>query len=215
MKSTKEGSLSSQVFQKLRSDIIEKKYKENDELKEVALAKALNVSRTPVREALRQLELEGLISMVPNKGAVVTGIRQKDIRDIYDIRALLEGLCVKWAAKHITADQISQLDEIMMLSEYYANKPDSSQQLSELDNKFHQILYEACDSRILGNLLKDYHQYVQLTRTKSIESETRATAVVAEHRNIINAIKNGDGDSAENYAKEHILKVIEKNKQYW
>jgi len=71
----------------------------------------LGVSRTPVREALRQLELEGLVNIIPNKGAYVTGISEKDINDIYIIRSYLEGLCAKWACEHITQKQIEELEE--------------------------------------------------------------------------------------------------------
>ena len=80
------------------------------------------VSRTPVREALRQLELEGLVNIIPNKGAYVTGISDKDVHDIYMIRSMLEGLCVRWATEHITQEQLEELDEIILLSEYHMDK---------------------------------------------------------------------------------------------
>ena len=89
--STDKYSLRGRVFQRLREDILSGKYKEHEELKEVAIGEELGVSRTPVREAFRQLELEGLIRIVPNKGAYVTGITAKDVKDIYMIRSLLEG----------------------------------------------------------------------------------------------------------------------------
>ena len=90
---TDKYSLRGRVFHKLREDILSGKYEENEELKEVAIGEELGVSRTPVREAFRQLELEGLIQIIPNKGAYVTGITEKDVKDIYMIRSLLEGLC--------------------------------------------------------------------------------------------------------------------------
>ena len=90
-------SLRGRVFHKIRDDILNGKYKENEELKEVAIGQELGVSRTPVREALRQLELEGLVQIIPNRGAFVTGIQAQDVRDIYMIRARLEGLCARWA----------------------------------------------------------------------------------------------------------------------
>ena len=105
------------------------------------MGKELGVSRTPVREALRQLELEGLVNIIPNKGAYVTGISDKDVHDIYMIRSMLEGLCVRWATEHITQEQLEELDEIILLSEYHMDKGHSDQ-LTELDGRFHQILYE-------------------------------------------------------------------------
>ena len=86
MEEYQDHSLSGRVFQKIREDILNGKYKENDELRENTIGKELGVSRTPVREALRQLELEGLVTIIPNRGAYVTGISQKDIWDIYMIR---------------------------------------------------------------------------------------------------------------------------------
>jgi DNA-binding GntR family transcriptional regulator len=84
---------------------------ENEELKEVAIGKELGVSRTPVREAFRQLELEGLIQIIPNKGAYVTGITPKDVHDIYMIRSTLEGMCARLATENITKEQLEELEE--------------------------------------------------------------------------------------------------------
>ena len=95
-------SLRGRVFSKIRSDILNGRYKEHEELKEIRIGKELGVSRTPVREALRQLELEGLVQIIPNRGAFVTGIQENDVCDIYAIRALLEGLgdCARlWLAE--------------------------------------------------------------------------------------------------------------------
>ena len=81
------------VYQKLRENILNGHYKHGDELRETAVGKEIGVSRTPVREALRQLELEGLVTIIPNRGAFVNGISEQDVQDIYLIRARLEGLC--------------------------------------------------------------------------------------------------------------------------
>ena len=146
----------SRVFQSIRDDILKGKYSEKEELREATLGKELGVSRTPVREALRQLELEGLVEIVPNKGAYVTGISQKDVHDIYMIRSMLEGLCARWAAEHITPEQLEALEEVILLAEYHVEKGHSAQ-MTELDGKFHQILYDACESRILEHVLSDFH----------------------------------------------------------
>ena len=91
-------SLSARVYNHIRDGILAGTFAKGDELKEKNIGDELGVSRTPVREALRQLELEGLVSIIPNKGAFVEGVSTDDIRDIYEIRALLEGLCARWAA---------------------------------------------------------------------------------------------------------------------
>ena len=95
-------SLRGRVYHKIRDDILSGVYRDNEELREVAIGEELGVSRTPVREAFRQLELEGLIQIIPNKGAYVTGITVKDVQDIYMMRSKLEGLAARWATEHIT-----------------------------------------------------------------------------------------------------------------
>ena len=104
-------SLSGRVFHRIREDILAGKYLQNEELREKAIADELGVSRTPVREALRQLELEGLVTIIPNKGASVVGISRKDIQDIYEIRSQLEGLCAKWATVNMTEELLNELEE--------------------------------------------------------------------------------------------------------
>ena len=88
----------------------------------------------------------------------MTGITEKDVKDIYMIRSMLEGLCVRWATEHITQEQLEELDEIILLSEYHMDKGHSDQ-LTELDGRVHQILYEASQSRILDHVLSDFHKY--------------------------------------------------------
>ena len=131
MEEYQDRSLRGRVFRHLREDILNGVYKE------------LGVSRTPVREALRQLELEGLVTIIPNKGAYVTAITRKDVKDIYKIRSQLEGLCANWATKYITDAQIEELEEVILLSEFHLHKKGSGQieQMSEMDGKFHKILF--------------------------------------------------------------------------
>ena len=205
---TDKYSLRGRVFHKIREDILSGRYKVREELREVAIGEEMGVSRTPVREAFRQLELEGLIRIVPNKGAYVTGITVKDVGDIYMIRSLLEGLCAKWATEHITKEQMEEMEENIFLSEFHASKG-HTEQMAELDNRFHEILYEACDSKMLEHALKDYHQYVLRVRKKTLSTQTRSTASNAEHRKIMEAIKAGDQDLAEQLANRHMINAYE------
>ena len=200
-------SLRGRVFNKIREDILGGVYEENDELRENTLANELGVSRTPVREALRNLEIEGLVSIIPNKGAYVTGITRKDIHDIYAIRSYLEGLCAKWACEHITNGQIEELDEILYLSEFHARRSHHDQ-LVELDNKFHDLIYKASGSKILNHVLSDFHHYVERIRKITLAKSSRASKSNEEHKTIMEAIKNRDGDLAEKLAHEHMMKTI-------
>lgn len=200
-------SLRGRVFNKLREDILAGVYHENEELKENTIGLELGVSRTPVREALRQLELEGLVTMIPNKGAYVTGITSKDIHDIYIIRSYLEGLCAKWACDHITESQIEALEEILYLSDFHARRS-HFEQLVELDNKFHDLIYKASGSKILNHVLSDFHHYVERIRKITLAMPTRATKSSQEHAAIVDAIRKRDGDLAEALAHEHIMNTI-------
>lgn len=206
--STDKYSLRGRVFQRLREDILSGKYKEHEELKEVAIGEELGVSRTPVREAFRQLELEGLIRIVPNKGAYVTGITAKDVKDIYMIRSLLEGLCARLATEKIAKEQLEEMEENVYLADFHASKGHLDQ-MAELDNRFHDILYEACDSKMLEHTLRDYHQYVLRVRQKTLATNTRGRASNDEHRQIMEAIKDKDAGRAEQLANRHILNAYD------
>lgn len=201
-------SLRGKVFNKIREDILAGNYPEKFELREAAISKEMGVSRTPVREALRQLELEGLVSIIPNKGAYVNGITPKDIYDIYVIRSYLEGLCAKWACVNITESQIENLEEIIYLSEFHIGK-EHWDQIFELDNRFHLGMYEACGSKILEHILSDYHHYVERVRKNTLSSYERASMASAEHKAILQSVKDKDEARAERLANEHIFKSID------
>ena len=205
---TDKYSLRGRVFHKLREDILSGKYEEHEELKEVAIGEEMGVSRTPVREAFRQLELEGLIQIIPNKGAYVTGITQKDVKDIYMIRSLLEGLCARWATEHISKEQLEEMEENVYLAKFHAQKG-HWEQLAELDNRFHDIMYEACDSKMLEHQLKEYHQYVLRVRKKTLSNESRGAKSNEEHEQIMEAIKSGNGALAEQLANRHMINAYE------
>lgn len=205
---TDKYSLRGRVFHKLREDILSGKYEEHEELKEVAIGDEMGVSRTPVREAFRQLELEGLIQIIPNRGAYVTGITEKDVKDIYMMRSQLEGLCARWATEHITAEQMDEMEENVYLAEFHAGKG-HLEQLAALDNRFHEIMYEACNSKILEHQLKDLHQYVLRVRKKTLSSASRGPQSNEEHKAICEAIKEKNAELAEKLAHQHMINAYE------
>lgn len=200
-------SLQGRVFNRLREGILTGKYKENDELKEVTIGTELGVSRTPVREALRQLELEGLVRIIPNKGAYVIGISSKDLKDIYEMRAHLEGLCARWATKNATDENIAKLEEISDLSEFQCGKKKYDKVL-ELDNEFHELLYKMADSKMLYKTLSDFHHYLEIIRKKTLSSNERVVCSIKEHRDMIDAIKEKDKNKAEKLAMLHMKNTI-------
>lgn len=206
-------SLRGRVFTKIREDILTGVYKKGDSIIESKISTQLGVSRTPVREALRQLELEELVTIIPNKGAVVMGINSKDISDIYMIRRLIEGLAARMCAENITKEEMDAFDEIIMLSEFHLEKGHLDQ-LYKLDNRFHELLYDGSRSRILRHVLSDFHHYAQRVRKESLSSLDRAIESIKEHKLIVDAIRAGDGDLAEKLTNEHVrltnINVIQK-----
>lgn len=200
---SKSGSLRSRVFTQLQNDILNGLYEPGDSLIETKLSEELGVSRTPVREALRQLELEGLVQSVPNKGVIVKGISAKDIQDIYTIRMLIEGLAARWATEMITPQELEELKEAVDLEEFYTVKNDNSH-LLQFDTRFHDIIFKASKSKPLMHTLSTFHHYVQKARSISMSSPERAIEVLEEHKAILQAIMDKDAYKAERLTTEHV-----------
>lgn len=207
------GSLGQRVFHTIREDILSGKYNKNEELKEKTIGEELGVSRTPVREALRQLELEGLVTIIPNKGAYVVGFSREDMHDIYEIRSVLEGLCAKRAALHAKPEQLEALEEIMCLSDFQLQR-EHYDQLVELDNRFHEQMYLASQSKILAHVLSDYHHYVERARKVTLVVPKRSTESNEEHRRILEALKERDAEKAEKMAHQHIMNTLKNFDSY-
>ena len=200
---TDDRSLRIRVFNAIENAILDGEYKDGDSLNELRISKELGISRTPVREALMQLELEGLVRNVPNKGAVVIGVTEQDIHDIYEIRIRIEGLASRLCAENITEDELRALEKIVDLQEFYLMKNDT-EQIWKLDGDFHKIIYDASRSRPLRFTLSNFHNYIKKARDISVQTEGRAEKTVAEHRAILDAIKAHNGELAEQLTAKHI-----------
>ncbi len=206
-------SMGQRVFNRIRESILSGKYEKGEELKEKTIGDELGVSRTPVREALRQLELEGLVTIIPNKGAYVVGFTAEDIHDIYEIRSMLEGLCARRAAEKATTEQLEAMEEIMCLSDFQL-KREHYDQLVELDNRFHQQLYQASGSKVLEHVLSDYHHYVERVRKVTWAVPKRSARSNEEHRQILEALKARDPEKAQQLANGHIMNTMENISAY-
>ena len=201
--SSDKSSLRGKVFNAIRESIIEGRYKEGDVLRETVIANELNVSRTPVREAIRQLELEGLVHSIPNKETVVSGITKEDVQDIFMIRNRLEGLAGRRAAERITETELIEMEEVLALTDFYIAKNDIDH-INELDHRFHAIIYKATKSKILKHMLSDFHSYVHNTRKESIATPGRAKRLLEEHTAIYEAIKVRDAEKVEMLIDRHV-----------
>ena len=191
-----------QVFQQLEKAILDGDLAPGTSLTEVKLSAELGVSRTPIREALMQLELEGLVKTTHNKGAVVVGISSGDVNDIYLIRTKVEGFAAHRAAQNITEEELSDLREIVELQEFYLGRGDNLQ-VGNLDQRFHEIVYEGSRSRPLKQMLSLFHNYIQKARATSVR-RGRAAASTQEHRAILTALEQHDPEEAERLMGVHV-----------
>jgi DNA-binding GntR family transcriptional regulator len=208
-------SLQSQVFKEIENAILDGALIPGECLKEHRLSEELGVSRTPVREALRLLELEGLVHLEPHRGAVVIGIAEKDIRDIYVIRTRIETLAVEWASANITDKELAELQENLGMQEFYLQRGELVR-LRNLDSAFHMLIYNASRSRPLQYMLGVFLQYVRKARELSLEWGERAGLTLAEHRAICEALQAHDSEGAIQQvsihicnAQKHLLSVLE------
>lgn len=190
------------VYREIEKAILDGVFPPGYSLTEGKLSHELGVSRTPVREALMQLELEGLVKTVPNKGAVVVGVTSQDIDDIYTIRTRIEGLATRRCAQHIGEEELEELRQVVELQEYFVTKQDYLQ-VWHLDSRFHELIYEGCRSRPLKQILSLFHNYIQKAREYSVKSG-RAKASTQEHRAIFDAIEAHDLDRAEAAMALHV-----------
>jgi DNA-binding GntR family transcriptional regulator len=205
---TNDTSLRNKVYKYIKAQILTGEYSPGDTLIESKLAEELGVSRTPIREAIRLLELEGLLEATAKKGATVLGISHKDVEDIYAIRQLIEGLAARWAAERLDEDDLKEMRKIFDLMEFYANK-NEVEEVAALDRKFHQIIYDASGSKMLKLTLGNLYQFVQMARMDSLKGHNRLPHTIEEHRAVLNAFLARDPDIAEKALSNHIKMAYE------
>lgn len=195
--------LHEKVFEVVKEKILMGVLKPGDALIETKLSEELGVSRTPIREAIRQLELEGLVYTIPHKGAIVAGVSTQDIEDIYTIRMLLDGLAARWAAIKLNQEEEDELTEIITLMELYTQRKDVAR-VMKTDSRFHELIYRASKSKPLEHVLSTFHSYVIRARVTSFETPGRLESAYEEHKKIYEAIIKRNADLAEEYAKKHV-----------
>ncbi|NLA59062.1 MAG: GntR family transcriptional regulator [Firmicutes bacterium] len=191
------------VFENLREAIITGQLRPGERLMEVQIAEELGVSRTPVREAIRKLELEGLVVMVPRKGAYVSNVSIKDISDIFQIRRALEGLAAELAADRLTEEQLEELEQLLVRTAETVEKLDILTTV-DMDTGFHQVIYEASRNEKLSSMLYHLREQIQRFRTQSLSRPGRLEQALLEHRAIMDALKERDGELARRLVEEHI-----------
>ncbi|MDD4376802.1 MAG: GntR family transcriptional regulator [Eubacteriales bacterium] len=197
------SSLTDEIADIIRERILNGEYHIGEKIKENQIATELRVSRTPIREAFKQLESEGLIDYIPNRGCFAKGFTKQDIDDIYAVRKALEVLAVEWAVDRITPKELDQLKEQCDLMEFYSNRKDSKKVL-ELNKDFHDIIYNSTGSRFMAQALRTYKEYIEQTKKVIYYEQVHLNQLLKEHKLIFEAIKNKDVDAATKAIAEHL-----------
>ena len=191
------------VFTTLRQAILRGELKPGERLMEIQLANQLGVSRTPIREAIRKLELEGLVLMIPRKGAEVAQITEKNLRDVLEVREALEMLAVQLACEKMSTDKIEELREAAKEFEQTISVNDITK-IAEADVKFHDIVYEATDNQRLIQLLNNLREQMYRYRVEYLKRKTVRPIILAEHEELIKTIEARDKEAASMNICKHI-----------
>ena len=192
------------VFNTLRDAILTGKLVPGERLMENQLAEKLGVSRTPVREAQRMLELENLVELVPRKGAQVLDMSEKDIVNILEVRSALEGLATSVACKKMSKEDLQQLKNMEVDFEKAVAENDV-EHFVDIDEDFHDLIFAATENDKLINIFRNLR--IQLYRYRMAQAknnETSMSTIVAHHRSIIRAIENHDAEEGASIAQGHI-----------
>ena len=196
------NSLAGQVFERLEHDILAGIYPRGTILTELQLSADLEVSRTPIREALRRLEQEHIIEST-GKGMRVLSITDDDINAIFSIRQQVERLAAENCVDHITDEQIAHLNELVELQEFYLTK-NNPKQLKSIDSEFHRCIYQSCNSPIYYDTLMPLLTRIYNVRRSSLAHAERAATSIQEHKTILEAIRSRDSEAAGKAMFDHV-----------
>ena len=176
------------VFNTLRQAILRGELKPGERLMEIQLANKLGVSRTPIREAIRKLELEGLVLMIPRKGAEVAEITEKNMRDVLEVRKALEELAVQLACEKITDEEIEEMKKAAEEFKMILKSKDITE-IAEADVRFHDIIYMATDNQKLILLLNNLREQMYRYRVEYLKDVESRKTLVEEHYAVYRALK--------------------------
>lgn len=191
------------VFHTLRTAILKGDLKPGERLMELQLAAKLGVSRTPIREAIRMLEQEGLAITIPRKGAEVAKMTEKDMEDVLQIRSALEELAVRLSCQKITAAELTELQAAMDQFEEMT-KADDIAEVARADVNFHDVLYKASDNPKLLGLLNNLREQMYRYRVEYLKDRTIYPQLIEEHHHMYEALREKDADKAAAYTRKHL-----------
>ena len=210
-------ALKEKVYSALRDAITKMDIYSGDEppkLDERFLAETLGVSRTPIREALSRLEQEGLVEMIPRRGAFVVRKTKEEILDVITAWAAIEGMAARLAAENASAEQLGQLRRLFVTFTGDRKPAANIDEYSDTNIEFHQLIISLSGSELLQKLADTLFVHMRAIRTKTIAERDRASRSIIDHMHIIEAIENKDADLAERLAREHCFGLADHIKEY-
>ena len=193
------------VFMTLRRQILRGELKPGERLMEISLANKLGVSRTPIREAIRKLENEGLVEMLPRRGAHVAEITRQELNDVLEIRRSLEELAIRKACSYMTEKDIRELRETEeSFAILVARKDADLVKLGQADERFHEIIYQGTNNRRLVQILNNLREQMYRFRVEYLKDTEIREVLVREHDSIVKALENRDEEEAVKVMGLHI-----------
>ncbi len=191
------------VFQTLRTAILKGDLKPGERLMELQLASKLGVSRTPIREAIRMLEQEGLARTIPRKGAEVAGMTEKDMEDVLQIRCVLEELAARLSCQNITDEEMREL-KIAMVAFEEKTREGNVVELAKADVTFHDIIYRAADNPKLLVLLNNLREQMYRYRTEYMKDDRIHPVLIREHKEMVKALESRDQELVAREVRQHL-----------
>jgi len=199
--------LSQKVYRALKTEIIKGSLKPGTKLSEGKIAEQMGVSRTPVREALKELAAEGFVKMNPNQAVAVSNASVEDVQEVLQIRGVLEGLAARLTTKTINEEEIKELEKYQKRMEQYTNKDDVLA-FSEMDAEFHELILNICGNNRLIQIRKNLSDQAHRYRIRSLSVPGRLKYSLKEHQEIVEALKRKDAEQADRLSQKHIENVL-------
>ena len=191
------------VSEALRVAITDGTLKPGERLMEIQLAEELGVSRTPIREAIRRLELEGFLVMVPRRGTYVADLSIKDINEVFEIRTALDVLAAGLAAERITEEELEEMERLLVRIGEFIDVGDADK-IVEADGQFHDVLYKASRNDRLVGIINNLREQFTRFRSISMAYPGRLKDTLEEHRRVVEAIAQRNPELAQQCSREHM-----------
>jgi DNA-binding GntR family transcriptional regulator len=208
MKAIQKKTLHEEIANNLRDMIMSGELREGDKIKENDLCDMMGISKTPLREALRVLSAEGLIRLIPNRGSYVTTPTFEEIKEMFDVMSVLEGVCARTAAEKMNAKEFSKLEKLHNKLEESFRRRDQKKYIHQ-NNSYHALVQELAGNKTLNQIVNGLRQKILLYRFQSLNLPERFEQSIREHRDLLAAFRNRDPEKAEMLMTSHLKKQCE------